>query len=192
MEKDLAAVSDLLKRHQLAAAREALSAPSVKLMETVASAIKEDLARVKDVLDIFVRTGMNNSAELVPQLDLLKKISDTLGVLGLGLHGFLGVGNLFKLEARFLKRESNHLPDGLFIFDYQNPLHHCISTSQRGQQTTSMLRLYDSSMARLSVGSGQQQRETAILGRTMARYADSAAASACSALRQSSGPSRSQ
>jgi chemosensory pili system protein ChpA (sensor histidine kinase/response regulator) len=65
-------------------ARESLSAPSVKLMKTVASAIKEDLARVKDVLDIYVRTGMNKSAELVPQLELLKKISDTLGVLGLG------------------------------------------------------------------------------------------------------------
>ena len=53
-------------------------------MKTVAAAIKEDLARVKDVLDIFVRTGMNKSSELVPQLELLKKISDTLGVLGLG------------------------------------------------------------------------------------------------------------
>jgi chemosensory pili system protein ChpA (sensor histidine kinase/response regulator) len=69
---------------QVEHAREALSAPSVKLMKTVAGAIKEDLGRVKDVLDIFVRTGMSNSAELVPQLDLLKKISDTLGVLGLG------------------------------------------------------------------------------------------------------------
>jgi chemosensory pili system protein ChpA (sensor histidine kinase/response regulator) len=69
---------------QVEQAREALSAPSVKLMQTVAAAIREDLARVKDVLDIYVRTGMNNSAELVPQLELLKKISDTLGVLGLG------------------------------------------------------------------------------------------------------------
>ena len=69
---------------QVEHARESLSAPSVKLMKTVASAIKEDLARVKDVLDIYVRTGMNKSAELVPQLELLKKISDTLGVLGLG------------------------------------------------------------------------------------------------------------
>ena len=69
---------------QVEHARESLSAPSVKLMETVAAAIKEDLGRVKDVLDIFVRTGMNKSSDLVPQLDLLKKISDTLGVLGLG------------------------------------------------------------------------------------------------------------
>jgi chemosensory pili system protein ChpA (sensor histidine kinase/response regulator) len=69
---------------QVEEARDALSAPSAKLMETVAAAIKDDLSRVKDVLDIFVRTGMNKSSELVPQLELLKKISDTLGVLGLG------------------------------------------------------------------------------------------------------------
>jgi chemosensory pili system protein ChpA (sensor histidine kinase/response regulator) len=69
---------------QVEHAREGLSAPSVKLMQTVASAIREDLGRVKDVLDIYVRTGMNKTSDLVPQLDLLKKISDTLGVLGLG------------------------------------------------------------------------------------------------------------
>jgi len=64
--------------------RESLSAPSVKLMRTVAAAIKEDLSKVKDVLDIFVRRGGGRSDELLPQLELLKKISDTLGVLGLG------------------------------------------------------------------------------------------------------------
>src|SRR6266436_776246 len=64
--------------------RESLSAPSVKLMRTVAAAIKEDLSKVKDVLDIFVRRGGGHSDELLPQLELLKKISDTLGVLGLG------------------------------------------------------------------------------------------------------------
>ena len=53
-------------------------------MQTVAAAIREDLARVKDVLDIYVRTGQSEPAELLPQLDMLKKISDTLGVLGLG------------------------------------------------------------------------------------------------------------
>jgi chemosensory pili system protein ChpA (sensor histidine kinase/response regulator) len=64
--------------------RESLSAPSVKLMRTVAAAIKEDLSKVKDVLDIFVRRGGGRPEDLVPQLELLKKISDTLGVLGLG------------------------------------------------------------------------------------------------------------
>ena len=64
--------------------RESLSAPSAKLMRTVAAAIKEDLSKVKDVLDIFVRRGGGRNDELLPQLELLKKISDTLGVLGLG------------------------------------------------------------------------------------------------------------
>ncbi|MDP9065090.1 MAG: hypothetical protein M3O06_04395, partial [Pseudomonadota bacterium] len=64
--------------------KQSLSAPSVNLMRTVAAAIKEDLGKVKDVFDIFARRGGGRSDELSPQLDLLKKISDTLGVLGLG------------------------------------------------------------------------------------------------------------
>ncbi len=69
---------------QIEAARQSLAGPSVKLMQAVALAIREDLARVKDVLDIYVRTGMERVEELAPQIDLLKKIGDTLGVLGLG------------------------------------------------------------------------------------------------------------
>ncbi len=63
---------------------ETLTAPSVRLMNTVAAAIREDLTRVKDVLDIFVRKGATHVDDLVPQLEMLRKISDTLGVLGLG------------------------------------------------------------------------------------------------------------
>ena len=64
--------------------RENLSAPSVKLMQTVAAAIREDLSKVKDVLDIFVRRGSGQPQELRSQAALLRKIADTLGVLGLG------------------------------------------------------------------------------------------------------------
>jgi chemosensory pili system protein ChpA (sensor histidine kinase/response regulator) len=64
--------------------REHLSAPSVKLMQTVAAAIREDLAKVKDALDIFMRRGGGQPQELTPQVELLRKIGDTLGVLGLG------------------------------------------------------------------------------------------------------------
>jgi chemosensory pili system protein ChpA (sensor histidine kinase/response regulator) len=63
--------------------RENLSAPSVKLMRTVSAAIREDLGKVKDVLDIFVRRG-GQPAELEAQVGMLRKIGDTLGVLGLG------------------------------------------------------------------------------------------------------------
>ena len=76
--------------------RESLSAPSVKLMETVAAAIKEDLSRVKDVLDIFVRKGATQVDDLGGQLEMLRKISDTLGVLGLG-------GLRAKVQAQLLR-----------------------------------------------------------------------------------------
>lgn len=64
--------------------RESLAAPSPKLMKTVADAIREDLAKTKDVLDIFVRKGMRDATDLQPHVALLGKIGDTLGVLGLG------------------------------------------------------------------------------------------------------------
>jgi chemosensory pili system protein ChpA (sensor histidine kinase/response regulator) len=63
--------------------QESLSGPSVKLMHTVAEAIKEDLGRVKDALDLFTRKG-GQPEELAPQVELLRKIGETLAVLGLG------------------------------------------------------------------------------------------------------------
>jgi chemosensory pili system protein ChpA (sensor histidine kinase/response regulator) len=78
---------------------ETLSAPSVRLMKTVAAAIREDLTRVKDVLDIFVRRGATQVDDLVPQLEMLRKIADTLGVLGLGQLRDLVQGEIETLAA---------------------------------------------------------------------------------------------
>jgi chemosensory pili system protein ChpA (sensor histidine kinase/response regulator) len=78
--------------------RENLSAPSVKLMHTVSAAIREDLGKVKDVLDIFVRRG-GQPAELESQVGMLRKIGDTLGVLGLGELRQLVLEETSHLEA---------------------------------------------------------------------------------------------
>ena len=78
--------------------RENLSAPSVKLMHTVSAAIREDLGKVKDVLDIFVRRD-GQPAELEPQVGMLRKIADTLGVLGLGELRQLVIEETNHLEA---------------------------------------------------------------------------------------------
>jgi chemosensory pili system protein ChpA (sensor histidine kinase/response regulator) len=110
--------------------RENLSAPSIKLMHTVAAAIREDLAKVKDVMDIYVRRGGGQAEELVPQVAMLKKIGDTLGVLGLGglrsrvqeatgrLEGIIGGSEangesaLVQVAAALIKVE-DHLDDDL-------------------------------------------------------------------------------
>ncbi len=87
--------------------RENLSAPSIKLMHTVAAAIREDLAKVKDVMDIYVRRGGGQAEDLVPQMALLKKIGDTLGVLGLGgLRGRVQEATA-KLEGIIAGTEAN-------------------------------------------------------------------------------------
>jgi chemosensory pili system protein ChpA (sensor histidine kinase/response regulator) len=79
--------------------RDNLSAPSIKLMQTVAAAIREDLSKVKDVLDIYVRRGGAAPDELAPQLELLRKIGDTLGVLGLGEQRAKVQAEIARLEA---------------------------------------------------------------------------------------------
>ena len=66
------------------------------------------MTRVKDVLDIFVRKGAAQVEELAPQLDLLRKISDTLGVLGLGALRDRVQGEIESLNAIV---ESDSPPD---------------------------------------------------------------------------------
>ncbi len=68
---------------EIETAREQIAAPNLQLMRTVSSAIKEDITRIKDTLDIFVRMGKSGVAELGPLDPLMKKVADTLGVLGL-------------------------------------------------------------------------------------------------------------
>jgi chemosensory pili system protein ChpA (sensor histidine kinase/response regulator) len=78
-------LGDLLPdQDDLVDARDSLGGPSVQLMRTVADAIREDLGKVKDALDLFARTGNLPSDGLETQLGMLAKIGDTLGVLGLG------------------------------------------------------------------------------------------------------------
>jgi chemosensory pili system protein ChpA (sensor histidine kinase/response regulator) len=83
--------------------RESLSAPSVRLMRTVAAAIKEDLGRVKDALDLYTRKG-GPPEELASQVDLLKKIGDTLAVLGLGSVREQVQGELVRLTDIIARR----------------------------------------------------------------------------------------
>ena len=93
--------------------QDSLSGPSVKLMHTVAAAIREDLGRVKDALDLFTRKG-GRAEELEPQVELLKKISDTLAVLGLGSlreHVQGEIGRLAALVSRSVPAEREALID---------------------------------------------------------------------------------
>ena len=70
---------------ELAHARGSLTGHNRALLETVAGAIKEDLLRVKDALDLHLRTPGSSPAELIAQVEALDRVADTLGMLGLGV-----------------------------------------------------------------------------------------------------------
>jgi len=55
------------------------------LLDTVSVAIKDDLLRVKESLDIFLRSQDANPADLSSQAEILDRVGDTLGMLGLGM-----------------------------------------------------------------------------------------------------------
>ncbi|HJR11002.1 MAG TPA: Hpt domain-containing protein [Rhodanobacteraceae bacterium] len=68
---------------ELDRARAAMSGRNRVLLDTVAKAVREDLLRVKEGLDIFLRREDRNPQQLAPQVEVLHRIGDTLGVLGL-------------------------------------------------------------------------------------------------------------
>ena len=68
---------------ELEHARGSLAGRNRVLLDTVATAIKEDLLKVKDALDLYLRGRRDNVQELQVQADALDRIGDTLGMLGL-------------------------------------------------------------------------------------------------------------
>jgi chemosensory pili system protein ChpA (sensor histidine kinase/response regulator) len=66
-------------------ARGTLGGRNRALLDTVSTAIKEDLMRVKDALDLYLRTANANPADLGAQCEILDRAADTLGMLGLGV-----------------------------------------------------------------------------------------------------------
>ena len=68
---------------ELEHARGSLAGRNRALLDTVSAALKEDLLRVKDALDLHLRSGNTDGAALKPQAESLDRIGETLGMVGL-------------------------------------------------------------------------------------------------------------
>lgn len=66
-------------------AKGSISGHNRALLDTVSTAIKDDLLRVKEALDIFLRAQTADPADLAAQGEVLDRVGDTLGMLGLGV-----------------------------------------------------------------------------------------------------------
>ncbi|HET6588117.1 MAG TPA: cell envelope integrity protein TolA, partial [Oleiagrimonas sp.] len=66
-------------------ARSSMAGHNRELLDTVAQAIKDDLLSVKDALDLFLHQADGNPEQLAEQSDVLDRVGDTLGMLGLNV-----------------------------------------------------------------------------------------------------------
>jgi chemosensory pili system protein ChpA (sensor histidine kinase/response regulator) len=64
-------------------ALENIRGPNQQLLETVSRAIREDLAEVKDGLDVFMHSDHQQVAELGPLVEKLHRMADTMAMLGM-------------------------------------------------------------------------------------------------------------
>jgi chemosensory pili system protein ChpA (sensor histidine kinase/response regulator) len=67
-------------------ARADLAGPNAALMQTVSTVLMDELTQVKDNLDVFVRSDTKDIGQLTPLSTALSQMSDTLGMLGLGIQ----------------------------------------------------------------------------------------------------------
>ena len=66
-------------------ARNRVSGPGRETIQSVVSALNEELAKLKDQLDLFVRSDFRQNSELEDLLPGLHQVANTLAVLGLGI-----------------------------------------------------------------------------------------------------------
>ncbi|WP_286221120.1 Hpt domain-containing protein [Marinobacter apostichopi] len=67
------------------AARSRVSGPGREAIHSVVSALNEELTKLKDQLDLFVRAEQRQNSELEDLLPGLRQVANTLAVLGLGI-----------------------------------------------------------------------------------------------------------
>ena len=113
-------LQDLLPgEEELAAARESLTGQNADLFSTVAVAVKEELGRLKDTLDIVLRNGCQELGELQPLVDSLRSLGDTLGMLSLGAAREAMIGKSDELQGCI---DAQEIPADTLLMDVASTL----------------------------------------------------------------------
>ena len=91
---------------ELESARRGLLGPGQDALSGVATALREDLASVKDLLDLYARGAGTSDQQMDMAAETLRRTSDTLGMLGLG-----GARRLLQQQADLLAVLPRDAPD---------------------------------------------------------------------------------
>ncbi len=80
-------LDDLLpSAEEIDSARGVMGGRNNQLLASVAGALEEELLRVKDALDLFLRGNRSEPESLQSELPILDRVADTLGILGMGVQ----------------------------------------------------------------------------------------------------------
>ncbi len=80
-------LDDLLpSAEEIDSARGVMGGRNNQLLASVAGALEEELLRVKDALDLFLRGNRSAPDTLESELPILDRVADTLGILGMGVQ----------------------------------------------------------------------------------------------------------
>ncbi|MBL3556077.1 MULTISPECIES: Hpt domain-containing protein [Marinobacter] len=95
------------------AAKTRVSGPGRDAIHSVVSALNEELAKLKDQLDLFVRSELRQNDELEELLPGLRQVANTLAVLGLGIPRKVVTEQLELVEK--LSTQSEAVDDGTLM-----------------------------------------------------------------------------
>ncbi|MBW4934851.1 Hpt domain-containing protein [Marinobacter sp. F4206] len=95
------------------AARTRVSGPGREAIHSVVSALNEELAKLKDQLDLFVRAELRQNGELEELLPGLRQVANTLAVLGLGIPRKVVTEQIELVEK--LSSQSDLVDDGTMM-----------------------------------------------------------------------------
>ncbi len=84
IQEDFGLACALPTQDEIETASNNLRAPNAELMGAVTGVIRENIAAVKDGLDLFIRGARRGSGNIAEQADTLAMVADTLGMLGQG------------------------------------------------------------------------------------------------------------
>ena len=104
----------------LGALRDPLEAvPGRDAMRSVVLAVREDLVRIKEQLDLFVRSDRQQVEALAPLLAPLRQIADTLAVLGFGQPRRVIIDQVTVLQAL---AQGQRVPEDALLMDVAGAL----------------------------------------------------------------------
>lgn len=109
-------------------ARGSMAGHNRALLDSVARALKDDLLRVKEALDLFLRQNDADPAQLGAQAEVLERVGDTLGMLALNVPR-----RVVNEQRRVLEEVANRLrsPDEESLLDVAGALLYVEASLQR-------------------------------------------------------------